>query len=351
MNIHNLLLFDPHLPVPLKGWDQTISRNVSDYIHPHTTTSILSPNHLCSLPLKLLIVVTSAVGNLEQRMAIRDTWGNHRDMAALYSDSVKVVFMVGQDTDDSFNVTRYYIICNNDALLYSEICLQKIIAEESKKHNDIIQESFHDTYGNLTLKSCMLLKWVTSNCNSSKFVLKTDDDVFVNVPKLLRTLKRFRKPEVLMGYLFEDPVPVREPEHKWYVVLDNKSRIEQNWCAVLQVHARIHFLRTKISWFLIGHWLCHEFRCCKEAVRGCVEHSVGSLWRRFYNGHMCRKSQNPTTKSIWFWFSTAKNGSSCSWRSYHRARHNFGKHVLCVGDDAKISYCCKRLKNIIDFTM
>lgn len=42
--------------------------------------------------------------------------------------------------------------------------LQSKIDDESVLHGDIIQESFIDSYNNLTLKSIMLLKWVVSNC-------------------------------------------------------------------------------------------------------------------------------------------------------------------------------------------
>ena len=37
---------------------------------------------------------------------------------------------------------------------------------------------------NLTLKSVMGLKWSAIFCPQAKFVLKTDDDIFVNVPLL-----------------------------------------------------------------------------------------------------------------------------------------------------------------------
>lgn len=38
------------------------------------------------------------------------------------------------------------------------------IIEEGRTHNDLIQESFLDSYNNLTLKTVMMLKWVTTNC-------------------------------------------------------------------------------------------------------------------------------------------------------------------------------------------
>lgn len=41
---------------------------------------------------------------------------------------------------------------------------QDQIVNESHTYNDLIQESFLDSYNNLTLKSVMMLKWINTNC-------------------------------------------------------------------------------------------------------------------------------------------------------------------------------------------
>lgn len=43
--------------------------------------------------------------------------------------------------------------------------LQLRIVNESEVYGDIIQENFIDSYNNLTLKTIMMLKWVTNNCD------------------------------------------------------------------------------------------------------------------------------------------------------------------------------------------
>ncbi|KAF5285521.1 hypothetical protein FQR65_LT13218 [Abscondita terminalis] len=64
------------------------------------------------------------------------------------------------------------------------------IEEENEKHKDIIQGSFLDTYRNLSYKHAMTLKYVTYHCSQTKYVLKVDDDIFVNVPTILDFLKK-----------------------------------------------------------------------------------------------------------------------------------------------------------------
>ncbi|KAH8032797.1 hypothetical protein HPB51_001875 [Rhipicephalus microplus] len=66
----------------------------------------------------------------------------------------------------------------------SGVIVQESVANEIARYGDIIQADFRDTYRNLTLKSVFLLKWAFMYCSRAQFLLKTDDDVFVNVPNM-----------------------------------------------------------------------------------------------------------------------------------------------------------------------
>ena len=48
------------------------------------------------------------------------------------------------------------------------------------------------------------------------YVLKTDDDVYVNVRNLLKFVVENRKPNLLVGTLQCGAVPIRDPHNKWY---------------------------------------------------------------------------------------------------------------------------------------
>lgn len=79
-----------------------------------------------------------------------------------------------------FNITTVFLLGKSQDPLE-----QPRIVEESRVHGDIIQEDFIDTYKNLTLKSIMGLKWAAIFCSQADLILKTDDDVFVNVYNIL----------------------------------------------------------------------------------------------------------------------------------------------------------------------
>ncbi|XP_050359216.1 uncharacterized protein LOC126779282 [Nymphalis io] len=105
--------------------------------------------------------------------------------------------------------------------------IQEKIEEEVEKYGDVIQEGFIDSYNNLTLKSIMMLKWVTNNCNESvRYILKTDDDMYVNVPNLIENLRNRSKVHdstkgqeqeyLLIGDLICGARPVQDVGSKWY---------------------------------------------------------------------------------------------------------------------------------------
>uniref|UniRef100_A0A182Q2V5 Hexosyltransferase n=1 Tax=Anopheles farauti TaxID=69004 RepID=A0A182Q2V5_9DIPT len=146
------------------------------------------------------------------------------------------LFPSGGDVDPAFNVG------SGGAELQDETQLR--IMNESEVYGDIIQESFIDSYNNLTLKTIMMLKWVTNNCDGKvKFIMKCDDDTFVNVPNLLHVLLGGTVPlykaaisfydaqsvrvkssknrlveakHLLTGFLFCEAKPIGDTSSKWY---------------------------------------------------------------------------------------------------------------------------------------
>ena len=58
---------------------------------------------------------------------------------------------------------------------------QEMLQEENEKHRDIVQGDFLDTYHNLSYKAIMGHLWVSEFCDQAEFVVKTDDDVFIDL--------------------------------------------------------------------------------------------------------------------------------------------------------------------------
>ncbi|XP_077977503.1 beta-1,3-galactosyltransferase 1-like [Glandiceps talaboti] len=79
---------------------------------------------------------------------------------------------------------------------------------------------FKEDYLNLTLKTLMGLKWAGTFCSSASFIMKTDDDVFVNYLSLVRKLSS--KPSIGTAFglvMYHAPVN-RNIKLKWYTPMD-----------------------------------------------------------------------------------------------------------------------------------
>ncbi|KAH3701448.1 lactosylceramide 1,3-N-acetyl-beta-D-glucosaminyltransferase-like [Dreissena polymorpha] len=148
--------------------------------------------------LSVLIIVHTAPNNFESRLAIRRTWAN--DTYYRHLGVSRVLFLLGR-------------VENAD--------LQGKMVAEFKEYRDMLQGNFRDAYRNLTHKGVMGYRWITERCRNAKFILKTDDDIVVNMFKLFtRVLPNFQNKtkQILCNHIYADTMPIiREKESKWYV--------------------------------------------------------------------------------------------------------------------------------------
>ncbi|KAK2721707.1 beta-1,3-galactosyltransferase 1-like isoform X2 [Artemia franciscana] len=178
------------------SWNVNQSRNVSSYIMPQKNTAIIPNGNLCKTALPyILVIVPSAVSEIDARLAIRDTWGSAFKNSSYNGHNLVLAFIVGRPLNSS---------------------LESRIIAENNAFNDIIQEDFIDTYENLTLKSVMLLKWADTYCKGAEFVLKIDDDVYLDLDNLLNLLNMYGKKRLIGGSLFCNAAPIRSQSSKWY---------------------------------------------------------------------------------------------------------------------------------------
>ncbi|KAF2364993.1 Glycosyl transferase family 31 [Trinorchestia longiramus] len=110
-------------------------------------------------------VVSSAVRNFRERQNVRSSWG---DPSVTHRTGIPVVFIVGTTTS---------------------VRGQQSLVRESLAFRDIVQAEFIDTYNNLSVKSLAGLSWAAQYCPIAPWVLKTDDDMSVNVFALAELLQ------------------------------------------------------------------------------------------------------------------------------------------------------------------
>lgn len=149
-------------------------------------------------PFLVLLIATEA-RQVEARNAIRQTWGNESVVPAL-------------------RLVRIFLLGRGEGELGA--LQQRALQSESRRHGDIVQQDFVDSYKNLTIKTLMGMNWVAAHCPGTSYVMKTDSDVFVNTEYLVSKLLR---PEVqprrnyFTGNNMRGFGPNRNQNSKWYM--------------------------------------------------------------------------------------------------------------------------------------
>lgn len=210
---------------PSFAWAPNVSRNISAYVRPTVTTALMQPENFCQDDPFLVFVVPSAINNTKQRDTIRRTWGQWAGCGPSPPSSIDEG-ADSQGTTKKKSVLAKMMVAppKTSKLVFllgkskGDQPISETLQEESFKYGDLIIEDFIDSYTNLTLKTVFMLKWVHRNCPTVKFVMKVDDDIFVNVVNLQKTLlnQTITKTPLLMGSLICGAKPIHDQWSKWY---------------------------------------------------------------------------------------------------------------------------------------
>uniref|UniRef100_A0A0K2U674 Hexosyltransferase n=1 Tax=Lepeophtheirus salmonis TaxID=72036 RepID=A0A0K2U674_LEPSM len=168
-------------------WPMNQSRDVDTYVK---SNFLLEPDDVCSKSKELIVFITSSPRNFEKRESIRSSWAKDAP------SNVGVIFVLGQYQGNqtvTLNITL-----------------------ESEKYKDILQGDFMDSYIYLSIKSLIILQWFVDKCPKSRYLLKTDDDVYINIKNLLDLTRTNQEKYLLIGSLICNAIPIRDPYNKYY---------------------------------------------------------------------------------------------------------------------------------------
>ena len=171
----------------------------------HKTTLITKT--FCGRQYYLLILVSSAPENFDRRDVIRQTWGAYDN----FSPHWKTFFLLGKTRNQAQS---------------------DLIITESSKYRDVIRGDYYEHYWNQSFKIQMAFEWAARYCSFS-FLLKTDDDVFVNTRRLIDVLRLKSTPKkgLYMGKVNHNPV-VERGKGKWRVsYLEYSGKHYPDYCS------------------------------------------------------------------------------------------------------------------------
>lgn len=169
---------------------------------PHKTT--LTTRTTCNRHYFLLIIVSSSPAHFNQRALIRQTWASDSFLNSRW----KTVFLLGQSENYTEELQR-----------------------EEEYYGDLIRADYYEDYWNQTFKVEMGFEWADRYCSFS-FLLKADDDVFINTPAVVNLLNKSSTPKekLYMGFVYNNPVVQRKG--KWLVTREEYNETHfPNFCA------------------------------------------------------------------------------------------------------------------------
>lgn len=184
--------------------NNNVRQNSCSLCFEHNFNYVIQNEMICKTnsdeDIDLLILIFTAHENKASRAALRTTW---LTFTKNNTAQVRYAFLLGETKN----------IQNREA-----------VSKENEEFHDIIKEDFIDTYTNLTYKTVMGFKWAATKCAHARYVMKTDDDMYVNIPNLLKVLKGPVMKELnssVIGACSIKASPIRDRNSKWFASLNS----------------------------------------------------------------------------------------------------------------------------------
>jgi hypothetical protein len=163
--------YSSNVSYPLIGYDYVIRPSCQSNQQGSTVACTCGQGQ-ASRSTVILAYVMSSPSEFDKRLLARQTWLSQGGVRYRHLSLVlTAVFVLGLPASPHHNWTAE---------------MQRRLEGESAAYGDIVQKNFEDTYANLSLKSVAALDWVREHCSAAGFLVKIDEDVFVNTPALMQ---------------------------------------------------------------------------------------------------------------------------------------------------------------------
>ncbi|XP_056646478.1 beta-1,3-galactosyltransferase 6 [Diorhabda carinulata] len=231
---------------------------------------------------EVIILILSAPNNYNKRKTVRETWLKLEDNS--------------ENINKRFNYKHYFVI----GTLFLPTRESKKIEEEQLLHKDILLLPIQDSYKNLIEKIKYSFHWLDTQFNyglNFKYVLKCDDDSFVNLNKLMLELTHIENNYLKISSTMND---LKTNIISTNYQMGNKKPIDLYW-GYFNGNARI---KTKGKWKETNWIACDRY--VPYALGGGYMLSKGLI--SYISKNMeDLKSFNSEDISVGFWLSPVAN--------------------------------------------
>lgn len=134
--------------------------------------------------LQMLLIIHSPPENFENRLLIRETWKFYEAF-----NTIKIVFLTGKTFNESVE---------NDVKI------------ESDKFDDLLRIDILDNPQNSSSKSVAMLEWTLKKCQYARYLVKTVDTSFLNIPEILTWIHNAKYQRKILGTIMKNVRPIRQ---------------------------------------------------------------------------------------------------------------------------------------------
>ncbi|KAH9495783.1 hypothetical protein Btru_013310 [Bulinus truncatus] len=205
----------------------------------HYNSTLLHQPRSCTSQTLLTVIIPSNPMAIQEREAIRETWGSvargHMWPRHAKAYDVKLFFILGTlenvnitseleslgidvrmfvdrdgnrsaanlagDTEGKDHESSKSFNDTDDIIVYRQH-LESRVRQEMNMFDDIVQFDLSDSYANLTRKLILAFDWLIKSCHKTQFILKADQDVFVNIPLMYTLLSHYARKNTIYGYIY-----------------------------------------------------------------------------------------------------------------------------------------------------
>ena len=159
--------------------------------------NVLKPKS-CDAPgdIQMLVIITTVPSVRDIRDAMRQTW---LSLTKNNTASVRYLFLLGSGWPSEQHAA---------------------LRKENKQFGDILQDDYIDSYFNLSIKVLSGFKYSTTVCKRAKFIMRSADDNYVNLPNVMPILQKDGKKlkDSMIGHCYPQGTGVlRVKSTKWAV--------------------------------------------------------------------------------------------------------------------------------------
>lgn len=186
----------------LKARERARTLDMSPWKTNISKTYVVSSSQVCSSEeVFLLVLIFSSPGNTSRRNTIRQTWAN---ITHIRGYSTLILFTLGKPSSEA---------------------TQLEVIKEAKKHQDVIEGAFLDSPENQTLKTMKAVEWTITFCPGAQFMLKVDEEMFVNLSSLIEYLLSLstHPEDIYLGKVVHHEMPNRDSQSDDFVPLHKYS--------------------------------------------------------------------------------------------------------------------------------